>query len=89
MSTVLEASIHVPLTLILISLSILHFPIEYGKIAIISRTHVETRRIESAIYESYETAYVSLVKTNPQKLIELILWADDQITSIHHRIKER
>ncbi len=89
MSYSLEATIHVPLCLVLLCLAVLQFPLEYSRQVAIGKESVVLHRQSEEVYEALSGDYVSGIRTRPEKLVDMILWTGDTIDSLTELVKGR
>ncbi len=88
MAYAFEASIHIPLTLILLCTGIVALPKLYVEVESVAREFIEFAPEQEAIYKTYRADKIYLASSNPKRLIEVLMWSDDQIVSLEELLEE-
>ncbi|NCC82732.1 MAG: hypothetical protein EOM03_01200 [Clostridia bacterium] len=92
MSYVLEAAIHVPVTLALLCFAVLQFPLEYQRNFLTAREFVLAHRPQGGFYAPFWGEHINSVQTDPEVLVALILWSADtrdQVSELFDRGTEQ
>lgn len=83
-----EASIHIPLTLILLCTGIVALPKLYVEVESVAREFTVFKPEQEAIYKTYRADKIYRASSNPKRLIEVLMWSDDQIVSFEELLEE-
>lgn len=81
MSYTFEAAIHIPLTLILLTLALLQFPSEYQRFRKTAREASLQQNAEDMIYRSFDGPPAAAV-TSPDKLIDAMLFGGNLVSDL-------
>lgn len=84
----LEAALHIPLSLMLISTAVLRFPEEYFRVRDLVQCAFAASTQTADVYKVREVKEQSYVESNPESALELILWTADSFSEIDDFIRE-
>lgn len=82
-----EASLHVPLVLVLLASAIVSFPRIYVDIHKLTEEYYGSRGNSNGIYSVFNGERIKTINVNPQELINIIMWTDDQIINLNEYLK--
>lgn len=84
----LEAALHIPLSLLLISAAVLQFPLEYQRSRQLTEAALLAHEKSPVIYEQCVKNVYVFAQSRAEPLIELILWGADTKTALEDWLKK-
>ena len=83
-----EASIHIPLTIILLCAGIVSLPKLCVEIESLAKKFTLSQLEQEVIYKTYRDDSIYRAFSSPKRLIEVLMWSDSQIVSIKDLTEE-
>lgn len=78
-----EASLYVPLSLLIILASFFTFPKTYQTTVQLAHECIYAHKMSIGLLTYTQDRYLYSISTNPKKAIEVVIWSDDILKSLH------